>query len=334
MKANNLIYAPALKQQFRCRVPLRDARQLFLVNGTVQGGGAPLAFRLEDGERQDKMLQLIAVRTAEGPQALAFEESFQFGRGAAGRIIHCSHTFSLDRFQTQERVKIALEEGAEAEFVVMQNEHNQAEHETAYEISLAAGASLRMVFLSLHGGVIRNRIGVSLLGRHASCDLSGLYLTDGEQEMDYDIRLTHAVPECRSNQLFKGVLDNRGVARFDGLIKVVPDAQMTEAYQANHNLLISDTARAFTRPQLEIYADDVKCSHGATIGRLDPDELFYMRTRGIPLAEARLLQQMAFAYEVLEKISSAELRERMQSLVEKRLRGEFSRCQNCSKNCC
>ena len=334
MKASNLIYAPALKQEFRCRVPLRDARQLFLVNGTVQGGGAPLALRLEAGEQMDKMLQIIGIRSNDGPQELTFGESFHFGPRSAGRIILCAHTFSLDLFKTVERVNITLEENARAEFVVMQNEHNRAEHETDYDIVLGAGASLDMVFLSLHGGVIRNHIEARLEGTGAECQLSGLYLADGEQRMAYDIRLTHQVPGCRSNQLFKSILDERSVAHFDGLIKVVPDAQKTEAYQANHNLLISDSARAYTRPQLEIYADDVKCSHGATIGRLNPDELFYMRTRGIPAAEARLLQQLAFAGEVVEKISSQELRERMQSLVEKRLRGEFSRCQNCSKNCC
>ena len=334
MKANNFIYAPALKQEFRCRVPLKDARQLFLVNGTVQGAGAPLALRLEEGEQMDRMLQIIGIRSADGPRELTFAESFHFGPRSSGRIIQCAHTFSLDLFKTVEQVKIMLEADARAEFVVMQNEHNQAEHETNYEIVLGPGASLDMVFLSLHGGVIRNRINARLEGEGSDCQLSGLYLTDGEQRMDYDILMTHQVPNCRSNQLFKSILDDWGIAHFDGLIKVVPDAQKTEAYQANHNLLISDTARAFTRPQLEIYADDVKCSHGATIGRLNPDELFYMRTRGIPAAEARLLQQMAFAYEVVEKISSPELRERMQVLVEKRLRGEFSRCQNCSKNCC
>ncbi|MBO6081436.1 MAG: Fe-S cluster assembly protein SufD [Bacteroidales bacterium] len=334
MKANNLIYAPALKQEFRCRVPLKDARQVFLVNGTVQGAGAPLAFRLEEGEQLPQMLQLIAIRSAEGPQDLSFSESFHFSRGSAGRIILCAHTFSLDPFKTVEHTKITLEEDAHAEFVVMQNEHNQADHETFYELTLAAGATLDMVFLSLHGGIIRNHIEARLQGEHASCHLSGLYLTDGDQRMDYDIRLTHEVPSCHSNQIFKGILDDRGLAHFDGLIRVVPDAQKTEAYQANHNLLISDTAKAYTRPQLEIYADDVKCSHGATIGRLNPDELFYMRTRGIPVAEARVLQQMAFCNEVVDKISSPELRERMQVLVEKRLRGEFSRCQNCSKNCC
>ena len=334
MKASNLIYAPALKQEFRCRVPLKDARQLFLVNGKVQGGNAPLALRLEAGEPMDRMLQIIGIRSADGPQDLSFESSFHFGPRSSGRIILCAHTFSLDFFKTVEQVKITLEEGAAAEFVVMQNEHNRAEHETDYDIVLGPGASLDMVFLSLHGGVIRNHIEARLEGQGASCRLSGLYLADGEQRMDYDIRLTHQVPGCRRYQLFKSILDDRSIAHFDGLIKVVPDAQKTEAYQANHNLLLSDTARAYTRPQLEIYADDVKCSHGATIGRLNPDELFYMRTRGIPAAEARLLQQLAFAGEVVEKISSTELRERMLSLVEKRLRGEFSRCQNCSKNCC
>ena len=109
MKANNLIYAPALKQEFRCRVPLRDARQLFLVNGTVQGGGAPLALRLEEGEQQDKMLQIIGIRSAEGPRELSFSESFHFGPRSAGRIILCAHTFSLDRFKTVERVRIEVE---------------------------------------------------------------------------------------------------------------------------------------------------------------------------------------------------------------------------------
>ena len=220
------------------------------------------------------------------------------------------------------RLQMALEAGASAEYLVLQDGTGAAarECEVAYAISLAEGASLKMVFLSLGGTVLRNRLHVSLQGRHAACDLAGICLADGRQEMDYDVLLTHEVPQCASTQLFKNIVGGHGVTRFHGLIKVVPDAQQTEAYQANHNLLASDTAKAYTQPQLEIFADDVKCSHGATIGRLNPDELFYMRSRGIPQAEARLLQQLAFSYEVLEKISSPELREKMQALVEQRLR--------------
>jgi len=220
------------------------------------------------------------------------------------------------------RLQMALEAGASAEYLVLQDGTGTSarECEVAYAISLAEGASLKMVFLSLGGTVLRNRLHVSLQGRHAACDLAGICLADGRQEMDYDVLLTHEVPQCASTQHFKNIVGGHGVTRFHGLIKVVPDAQQTEAYQANHNLLASDTAKAYTQPQLEIYADDVKCSHGATIGRLNPDELFYMRSRGIPQAEARLLQQLAFSYEVLEKISSPELREKMQALVEQRLR--------------
>lgn len=217
------------------------------------------------------------------------------------------------------RKRIALEAEASAEYVVLQDADAQ-EGGTAYEISLADGASLKMVFLSLGGNVLRNSLRVVLRGRHATCDLAGICLADGQQEMDYDIRLVHEVPQCKSNQLFKTIVGGHAVTRFNGLIKVVPDAQQTEAYQANHNLLASETAKAYTRPQLEIYADDVKCSHGATIGRLNPDELFYLRSRGIPQAEARLLQQMAFCNEVLGKISSSEIREKMQAMVENRLR--------------
>ena len=218
------------------------------------------------------------------------------------------------------RTALALEVNASAEVLVLQDAAG-CEGEAEFEITLAEGASLRMVFLSLDGKTIRNRIHVSLEGRHAECDLSGLYLPREAQEMGFDIRMDHLVPDCRSTQLFKSIVDDGAVARFFGLIKVVPDAQKTEAYQANHNLLLSESARAYTKPQLEIYADDVKCSHGATVGRLNEDELFYMRSRGISLPEARLLQQMAFTGEVLEKISSLPLRETMLERVENILRG-------------
>ena len=224
------------------------------------------------------------------------------------------------RFQKDGRSVLSLGEGAAAEYLVLQNEPDSAQVEAEFDIRLGAGASLDMVFLSLHGGALRNRLRVSLDGEHATCNLGGLSLADGDERMDYDIVLTHQVPGCRSNQLFKSILSDRSVTRFDGLIKVVPDAQQTEAYQANHNLLCSEEARADTKPQLEIYADDVKCSHGATVGRLNPDELFYLRSRGIPREEAQLLQQLAFVAEVLERISDPNLREKMADLVEKRLR--------------
>jgi len=332
----NFIYAPetAVQREFRCRVPMKGTRQLFVVDGGVQGTGRPISISLKDGDVLPELLQVISVRTDDSPREISFSGEFRFGRNASGKILLCSHTFSHSDFDTHERVTIRLGEDSCADFTVMQNEHNHARHDTCYEVHIAAGASLKMNFVTLHGGLIRNDISVTLEGEHAECELNGLYLVDGEQKVENRIRLTHLVPECTSRQLFKGILDDRAFAGFDGLVNVVSGAQKTEAYQANHHLLLSNQARAWSEPQLEIYADDVKCSHGATNGRLDEDELFYLRSRGISLKEAGLLQQMAFAYEVLGKISNEELRERMISLTGQRLRGEFSDCRNCSKNCC
>lgn len=224
-------------------------------------------------------------------------------------------------FQPSGRSALVLGPDAVAEYLVLQDGSAEEALEAAFDITLEAGASLRMTFLTLQGTQIHNDIHVALIGAHAECNLGGLYLPDGDAKVTFDVLMEHLVPECRSTQLFKGVVDGRAVARFNGLIKVVPDAQKTEAYQANHNLLLSEAAKAFTQPQLEIYADDVKCSHGATVGRLNEEELFYMRTRGIGEQEARLLLQMAFAGEVVEMISSQELRDEMLSRVEARLRG-------------
>ena len=146
--------------------------------------------------------------------------------------------------------------------------------------------------------------------------------------------MDHAYPNCKSNQLFKGVLDDYATGAFNGRVLVRKDAQKTEAFQANNNILLTDDADINTKPQLEIYADDVKCSHGATVGQLDEDALFYLRARGIEKKEAKLLLMYAFAHDVLKNIHVPALQERIQDLVDKRLRGELSRCNSCQMNCC
>ena len=143
---------------------------------------------------------------------------------------------------------------------------------------------------------------VDLEGPGASLDLAGLYLCQEAEQVDLRVLVRHAVGGCTSRQLFKGIVGGTSRASFDGLIYVAQDAQKTQAFQENHTLLLSGAARAESRPQLEIYADDVQCSHGATTGYLNPDELFYMRSRGIPEAEARRLQMVAFLAPVLSRL--------------------------------
>ncbi|HEX2395781.1 MAG TPA: SufD family Fe-S cluster assembly protein, partial [Bacteroidales bacterium] len=147
------------------------------------------------------------------------------------------------------------------------------------------------------------------------------------------ILMDHASPNCTSNQLFKGILDDEATGSFNGKILVRQDAQKIQAYQKNNNILLSSTARMNTKPHLEIYADDVKCSHGATVGQLDSEALFYIRSRGISEDEARHLLMYAFANEIVSRISVPILKERIIDLVDKRLRGELSGCNECIVHC-
>lgn len=172
-------------------------------------------------------------------------------------------------------------------------------------LRLEAGEELTMTLVILPGTDVRCCLEVDLCGPGASLDLAGLYLCPEAEQVDLRILVRHAVGGCLSRQLFKGIAGGTSRAAFDGLIYVAPDAQKTQAYQENHTLLLSDTARTESRPQLEIYADDVQCSHGATTGYLNPDELFYLRSRGIPEAEARHLQMQAFLAPVVRRLPDA-----------------------------
>jgi Fe-S cluster assembly protein SufD len=180
--------------------------------------------------------------------------------------------------------------------------------------------------VTLHGGIIENQFNVELQGKEAECTLNGLFLCDGDQRLTNTVQVQHAAPLCRSRQLFKGLLNDHSTGHFNGHIIVDKDAQQTEAIQENHNILLTHSAKMYIQPHLEIYADDVKCTHGATIGRIDEDALFYLRSRGVGLAEARLLQQFAFAHNVIERIALPPLQERIAALVTKRLHGELYPC--------
>ncbi len=184
--------------------------------------------------------------------------------------------------------------------------------------------------ITLHNGYTRNNYRFRILGEHAHVDAGGLAICDGSQHIDNFAFLDHAVPNCTSNELFKTVLDDRATGVFCGKILVEKDAQKTQAYQNNRNLLASTTAQMFSKPQLEIYADDVKCSHGLTTGQLDEEALFYMRARGIDKDEAKLLLMVAFTRDVVDLVRIDTLQDRLAMLIEKRFRGELMRCGNCN----
>ena len=210
-----------------------------------------------------------------------------------------------------------------------------------------ANSNVLLNGMTLHNGTTRNTTEVTLAGRGAEVNLCGMAIADKNEQVDNNTFIDHQVSDCTSNELFKYVLDAQAEGTFAGKVLVREGAQHTSSQptnrkkkqkktqhttsqQTNRNICATREARMYTQPQLEIYADDVKCSHGATVGQLDENALFYMRQRGISLKEARLLLMFAFVNEVIDNIRMDALKDRLHLLVEKRFRGELNKCQGCA----
>lgn len=197
----------------------------------------------------------------------------------------------------------------------------------------SANSSLKTHKVMFNGGWLRNEVYNALLEPGAHSDIQGLYTCDKGQQMENYVLVDHLAPHCESNELFKGILDDFSKAVFNGYIIVQPDAQKTLAYQSNNNIVLTDKAKMFSKPFLEIYADDVKCSHGSTLGQLDEKALFYMQQRGIKVENARSLLLYAFAAEVIDGIHIEHLRIALEDMIKRRLRGELSSCNDCILPC-
>ena len=182
------------------------------------------------------------------------------------------------------------------------------------QYQVQAGQTLELQFVVLPGESRDIDVSIDLVGPGAEAHLKGLYLCGSDEKVNFRVVMHHLAPGCKSTQLFNGIAGGEARVSFRGTIIVAPDAQETEAYQENHNIVLSPSAQVDTQPQLEIYADDVKCSHGATVGSLNPDELFYMRSRGIPESEARTLQILSFLSPVTPEGREAEIEQAIRSL--------------------
>ena len=224
---------------------------------------------------------------------------------------------SAQRGAPKTKMEVKLERGALLRLDVVQ------ETSLHLVVHLEGDSTLYFGSFSVGGSLIENDYEIDFDAPHSEAHLGGVYITSGTERFSTNVNVNHNHGDTLSNQLFKGILSGSSVARFQGRITVLKDAQKTKAYQANNNLLISPDARAYTRPHLVINADDVQCSHGATVGSLSQDELFYMRSRGISLQEAQLLQQQAFVHEVTDRLLTAESQEIILPLLEDALRNRL-----------
>jgi Fe-S cluster assembly protein SufD len=250
--------------------------------------------------------------------------------GAQAKLLVCDHTSDeASLLAATQIVEIYAGENACFDFYELEESSSNTIRLTGNYIQQAASSQVITNSITLSNGFTRNNYQIDLTGKHAETHLYGMAIADAKQTVDIFTHINHRVPECRSSELFKYILDDEATGAFCGKIVVSPEAQKTEAYQNNRNLLGSRRCRMYSKPQLEIYADDVKCSHGMTTGQLDEAALFYMRSRGIPEDEAVLLLKFAFTDDVIQGIRLEGLRDRLKLLIEKRFRGELIKCQGC-----
>lgn len=245
------------------------------------------------------------------------------------RLLSCDHTVDTRNFLVTQVNEIYAGKNAIVDFYDMEENSDRVTRLTSTHIKQEDSSNVLFNNIALTSGKTRNNYHVELAGEHAEAYVCGMVIGDGKHYIDNFVYMDHAVPNCMSTQLFKYVLQEESTGSFCGRILVRPDAQKTLAYQSNNNLCASPDAKMYSKPQLEIYADDVKCSHGLTTGQLDEEALLYLRSRGIVETDARFMLMQAFVAEVLNHVRIDELKERLLDLVEKRFKGEKARCGDC-----
>jgi len=250
--------------------------------------------------------------------------------GAQVKLLFCDHAADDRRFLTTQVIEAYVGEAAQLDLYCLEETHARNVRVSNVYIDQQRDSRVQHNVITLHNGVTRNKLDLTLSGPGAECYSGGCVIADKQQHVDNNTLITHRAPHCTSRQLYKYVLDDEATGAFAGKVYVAPDAQQTTSQMTNQNLTTTPRARMYTQPMLEIYADDVKCAHGATVGQLNDAAMFYMRQRGISEHEARTLLLQAFINEAIDLVDLAPLRDRLHYLVEKRIRGEFNKCQGCT----
>lgn len=277
---------------------------------------------LGPGTQVTQPLHLLFISTA-AQDALACPRTLVVaGESSGATIVETYLGEGAARSFTNAVTEVAVGPNAAVRHIRIQEESEAAFHIGAVLARQEASSRFTSLSIAMGGALARIDVGTCMNAPGAECRLDGLYMTGGQQHIDHHTTIDHRSPRCSSRELYKGVLDGRSTAVFNGKVFVRPGAQKSDAQQVNKNLLLSETAEVNTKPQLEIFNDDVKCSHGATIGRLDNDALFYLRARGIDREEARSLLVYGFANELITRAPIAPVRQRLERTLRRRLRPE------------
>lgn len=296
----------------------------------VQDG---LMVYVPENVQADKAIQVINILRSDVDLMVNRRVLVVIERGAKAKLLFCDHAADDRRFLATQVIEAFVAENAQLELYCLEETHYKNARVSNVYVEQQAGSVVKHNVITLHNGITRNRLDLVFKGEGAECYANGCVIADKSQHVDNNTLIDHQAGHCQSNQLYKYVLGDSSTGAFAGRILVRKDAQKTVSNERNQNLCTTRQARMFTQPMLEIYADDVKCSHGSTVGQLNDAAMFYMRQRGISEKEARLLLGFAFVNEVIDQIQLEPLKERLRYLVEKRFRGELNKCEGCKLFC-
>jgi Fe-S cluster assembly protein SufD len=335
---------------FRCKIKNLDTDLWVLMNGIITGvqkneklengvfiipnyENNGLQIHISENVKVNKPIQIVSAIQTQKPLNIIQNFKITLEKNASLTLVHCDDSLEKEETNILNNVEITLSEKAEMNYYKMENKDAGSVLTNKFTIHQKSYSRFYSNMITFNAGKVNNFLYVNLNESFADAQLNGLYLVDNKQHIHNEIKVFHHSPNCTSKQLYKGIADDEAQAVFNGHIIVKKDAQRTTAFQVNKNIALTDVAHIKTQPFLEICADDVKCSHGATVGQLDEDALFYLRSRGICKKNARMLLMFAFANEVAQTVKIAALRDRLSQMIQQRLKGELHICSQCALYC-
>lgn len=318
---------PDFIAQYYARIAKVEADPITALNTMLAQDG--LYVYVPRGVKVDRAIQVVNILRSDVDLMVNRRVLIIVEDGAEAKFLFCDDSADDRHFLGTQVIEAYVGEDASLDLYCLEATHHKNVRVSNVYIDQQARSRVNHNVITLHNGVTRNHLELVFKGEGAECSCNGCVIADESQHVDNNTLIDHQVGHCTSNQLYKYVLDGKATGAFAGLIHVRKDSQKTESQMRNQNLCATKTARMFTQPMLEIYADDVKCAHGSTVGQLNDAAMFYMQQRCIDEREARLLLQFAFIGEVVDQIKLEPLRDRLHHLVEMRFRRRLDKCEGC-----
>ena len=319
---------PHLIGKYYARIAKTDGDAITALNTMMAQDG--LLVYVPKGTKVDRTVQVINILRSDVDLMANRRVLIIVEPEAEIKLLFCDHAVDDRKFLTTQVIEAYVGDNAGLDLYCLEETHAKNTRVSNLYIEQQANSRVNHNIITLHNGVTRNKTDLAFCGEGAECNLCGCVIADKQQHVDNNTLIDHRVPHCTSNELYKYVLDGHATGAFAGRVLVRHGAQKTVSQETNQNLCATKEARMYTQPMLEIYADDVKCAHGSTVGQLNDAAMFYMQQRGIPVKEAKLLLGFAFINEVIDQMQLAPLRDRLHYLVEKRFRGELNKCEGCN----